>query len=109
MLYVIVDDLPETKTGPLSRSLTIGVLMYDSLMSQKITSNYCIISSNTPPACGGEISYSKLPPPPLKPLDQWNNVDFVLNACVYCMNNGGSKGAPIATTDEYERHIVMKL
>jgi hypothetical protein len=50
---------------------------------------------------GGEISLHK-------PLEQWTNIDFVLNACIYCLNNGGYKGPSITTSDEYETHIVSK-
>jgi hypothetical protein len=45
---------------------------------------------------------------PLKPLEQWTSTDFVLNACIYCNNNGGYKGPPITTPDEYDRHIISK-
>ena len=45
---------------------------------------------------------------PKKPIEQWTSTDFVLNACLYCLKNGGYKGPPIPSPDEYERHIVVK-
>jgi hypothetical protein len=67
------------------------------------------------PLSGGEISLhqvtrdiEKHQQEPLKPLEQWTSIDFVLNACIYCNNNGGYKGPPITTPDEYDRHIIKK-
>ena len=57
---------------------------------------------------GGSFSYNKIPTESVKPLIQWSNTDFVLNACIYCMNNGDYHGSTVTTPEEYERHIVSK-
>ena len=80
--------------------------------------NEGIDSSLSPenPFRGGKISLhsitsdvvEKRREPPKKPMEQWTSTDFVLNACLYCLKNGGYKGPLIPSPDEYERHIVVK-
>jgi hypothetical protein len=86
-------------------SLETEGLNNDNIQNEKIDIEVPIDASLS----GGNFSFNKLPTTTTtKPLEQWTPNDFVLNACIYCMNNGGNKGPPIMTSEQYETHIVNK-
>jgi DNA-binding transcriptional ArsR family regulator len=87
----------------ISLSVPLPIVLYDSTINRKILSAL----HHTDPFCGGGNSFYKSQES-LKPLEEWTYADFRSNGCIWCINNGGYHGPLPLTTDEYERHIVMK-